>query len=187
MNESQEQWEAIPGWEGAYEVSDHGRVRSLDRVVVRSDGSLMTVAGSVLAQQSKPRTEHRWVALSRQSKPSRRDVHQLVLEAFVGPRPDGAVARHLDDKRENNHLANLAWGTQSENGFDSVRNGTHVNANKTHCVRGHAYSDANTLIGTRASGGTCRVCATCKRDNDAKAAQRRAARRVMARAAGGQS
>jgi hypothetical protein len=48
----------------------------------------------------------------------------LLLTYFVGPCPEGCkVARHLDDDRSNNHISNLAWGTQSQNIFDCIRNG----------------------------------------------------------------
>jgi hypothetical protein len=51
-------------------------------------------------------------------------VHRLVLEAFVGPCPDGMECRHLDGNPSNNRLDNLAWGTHSENERDKVRHGT---------------------------------------------------------------
>jgi len=50
------------------------------------------------------------------------NVAWLVLEAFIGPRPDGAFARHLDDNPSNNRLDNLAWGTRKENVADAIRN-----------------------------------------------------------------
>jgi hypothetical protein len=54
----------------------------------------------------------------------RRLVHRLVLEAFVGPCPEGMLTRHLDGDPANNHLDNLRWGTPAENFADSVRHGT---------------------------------------------------------------
>ncbi len=51
-------------------------------------------------------------------------VHRLVLEAFVGPCPEGMECRHLDGDRTNNRLENLAWGTRKENTADSMRHGT---------------------------------------------------------------
>lgn len=50
-------------------------------------------------------------------------VHQQVLIAFVGPRPEGCIARHLDGNRENNCRWNLAWGTPKENAQDAIRHG----------------------------------------------------------------
>lgn len=62
--------------------------------------------------------------LSRDSVQHNRLVHVLVLEAFVGPRPEGQEARHLDGDPTNNRLNNLAWGTRSENFDDMRRHGT---------------------------------------------------------------
>ena len=53
-----------------------------------------------------------------------RYVHIAVLETFVGPRPPGNVARHLNGRSHDNRLTNLAWGTQSENMEDARRHGT---------------------------------------------------------------
>lgn len=52
-------------------------------------------------------------------------VHQLVLETFVGKKPQGTESRHLNGNRLDNRLSNLCWGTRSENQQDSVRHGTH--------------------------------------------------------------
>jgi len=51
-------------------------------------------------------------------------IHALMLETYVGPRPDGYECRHLDGTRGNNHIANLAWGTHAENMQDKVFHGT---------------------------------------------------------------
>ncbi len=50
-------------------------------------------------------------------------MHRLVLEAFVGPCPEGMQCRHLDGNRSNNHIDNLAWGTPKENCADRGRHG----------------------------------------------------------------
>lgn len=52
-----------------------------------------------------------------------RYVHQLVCEAFHGPRPPGLMTRHLDGDPLNNHASNLKWGTQIENEADKDRHG----------------------------------------------------------------
>jgi hypothetical protein len=54
----------------------------------------------------------------------RRYVHRLVLEAFVGPCPEGEECRHLNGDPGDNRLANLCWGTVAENRMDKVRHGT---------------------------------------------------------------
>ena len=89
-------------------------------------------------------------------------LHGLVLEAFQGPRPEGLVARHLDDNPLNNTVENLVWGTQSENVLDAVRNGTHRQTQKTHCPRRHPLVVGNLAAYELARGQ--RKCLTCKRE-----------------------
>ncbi len=54
-------------------------------------------------------------------------IHQLLLTTYVGPRPEGAVACHIDGNKENNHISNLKWGTQRDNMLDRRRHGTDKN------------------------------------------------------------
>lgn len=122
---SGERWLPVPGFEGLYEVSDFGRVRSLDRIVHpagRSDGqTTRRIKGRVL----KPGFNHGRPVVNLCSKSGGKHslVHQLVLHAFVGPCPDGQECRHLNDNRQDNRLINLAWGTRRENMADRKRNG----------------------------------------------------------------
>ena len=131
-----ETWRPVIGFEGVYEVSDQGGVRSLDRVVE------MTVAHrnqyGTRTQKKRVRRRHRgqvlyaaigshgypMVSLHKDRKPYKRLVHVLVLEAFVGPRPRGAQCRHLNNVRSDARLSNLRWGTPSENQRDRVKAGT---------------------------------------------------------------
>lgn len=119
-----EQWRAIPGFEGAYEVSDQGRVRSLDRYVeMRSGDKSYPVwrSGRVL-RPGFASNGYPTVSLCGQTH----CVHELVLVAFVGPRPPGQLCRHLDGDRANSKLWNLCWGTPIENADDAARHGTKV-------------------------------------------------------------
>ncbi len=118
-----ERWLPIPGWEDEYEVSDLGRVRSLERLVETSDGRLHPVRGRVL-NPSRRAGGYRYVNLKRPGVCEKRSVHLLVLLAHVGPRPDGQETRHLDGNPENNRLDNLKYGTRVENAADKVRHGT---------------------------------------------------------------
>lgn len=115
-----EAWRAVVGHEGAYEVSDRGRVRSLDRKIVRKNGFPLRLRGRLL-RPGRTRSGHVTVAIG---KGNSRLVHHLVLEAFVGPRPPSPFeGLHADDVGSNNHLSNLSWGTRSRNLHDAVRNG----------------------------------------------------------------
>lgn len=155
-----EKWLPVPDYEGIYEVSDQGRVRSIDRVVHDSRGIARRIQGRIM----KPSTSKYWtVALSDAPRPERFfRVHHLVAAAFIGPRPEGAVVRHLDDRKDNNRLTNLAYGSQGENMRDIVRNGNHADAKKTHCPQGHPYAGENLRI--RNNGN--RQCRTCIRVRD---------------------
>ena len=83
----------------------------------------------------------------------RRYLHDLVLTAFAGPRPAGAVARHLNDNRTDNRIENLAWGSRSENQWDAFRNGKRTL--KTHCPYGHPLNAPNLQNN---SDRRCRAC-----------------------------
>jgi hypothetical protein len=87
-------------------------------------------------------------------------VHQMVLAAHAGPRPDGQEVRHLDGDPLNNWLANLAYGTPSENSADKVRHGTHPWAAKTHCPQGHPYDAGNTWRSARSRH--CKSCVSAR-------------------------
>lgn len=152
-----ERWLPVPGWEGLYFVSDHGRVRSEDRVIERRDGVRQPRRGRVLKPFPVP-SGHLVVTLGH--SPRKQEyiaVHRIVLNAFVGPLPAGMETLHRDDDPTNNHLGNLRYGTRSENLRDMVRNGRHFQANKTHCPRNHEYTAENTYIGGN-GGRNCRAC-----------------------------
>lgn len=85
----------------------------------------------------------------------RRYLHDLILTAFVGPRPEGAVVRHLNDIRTDNRVVNLAWGSWSENQFDAFRNGRRTR--KSECPYGHPMSGWNASRDTD-GGVRCRAC-----------------------------
>ena len=122
-----EQWKPIVGYEGLYEVSDQGRVRSLDRWLSCRDGQRQWHRGRVLKQFSNG-NGYQGVSLSNLCNgynPKRLYVHSLVLESFVGPRPNGHQAAHNDGDRSNNRLSNLRWATVSDNLADKLDHGTH--------------------------------------------------------------
>ena len=107
-----EDWRAIPGYEGKYEVSNLGRVRSLNRME-KSGNRVRPRRERIL----KPDTPHGYerVMLSAEGKRSRVMVHHLVLSAFVGPRPEGYDTNHIDGKKRNNVVHNLEWVTRRTN------------------------------------------------------------------------
>src|SRR5438270_713720 len=109
MSESsrdQERWLPVLEYEGRYEVSDHGRVRSLDRTALKRSGVKQFHRGRI-RKPNHHRAGHPFVSLSGHEKKKNRFVHRLVLEAFVGPRPEGLEGCHNDGSPQNNHLSNL--------------------------------------------------------------------------------
>lgn len=150
-----ESWKQVVGYEGIYEVSNRGSVRSVDRV--SSSGSRLK--GVTLTQFKTPHGYVR-VGMCKLGKTRTVLVHPLVLEAFVGPRPGGSDCRHLNDKPDDNRLENLRWGSRSQNTYDSVRNGSHINARKTHCKRGHPFAGNNLYVVAKTGKRQCKTCAS---------------------------
>jgi hypothetical protein len=120
-----EAWKPIAGYEGLYEVSDQGRVRSCDRfVLVRRKHKIhqKPLQGRFL-RQTKNNHGYFTVALSRNCQPKTYSVHGLVLTAFVGPKPEGFECCHWNGDPTDNRLENLRWDTPKANGEDRARLG----------------------------------------------------------------
>lgn len=142
-----ERWLPVAGYGGIYEVSDMGRLRG-----VRRRGS----AGGVISPAMHP-SGHLYVGLHNGVRTSAQ-LHRVVLEAFIGPCPDGMEALHINGNPADNRVGNLRWGTRSENQIDRVRHGTSWQRNKTHCPRGHILASPNLVPSGRGRG-----CLACKR------------------------
>ena len=151
-------WKPVVGWEGEYEVSDTGQVRSLDRTQTLKNGQRRSYRGRLLRPQAtNPSGLHLQVQLRRPGEYRFYRVHQLVLTAFVGPCPDGLMCRHRNGNGHDNRIENLVWGTAEENQQDRVEHGHHHYAVRTHCNYGHEYTPENTII----RPGGARRCRTC--------------------------
>lgn len=117
------EWKPLPGWESLYEISSDGVVRSLPRQVQHYTGKLLARAGRELCGCTTARGYVK-VTLCRGGRAKGVHVHSLVAEAFHGPRPRGAVVRHLNGDRTDNRAGNLAYGSPAENVEDMRRHGT---------------------------------------------------------------
>lgn len=164
-----EEWRPVAGCSN-YEISSLGRVRSHIRGRVK-----------ILKQSFDPRGGY-WQAKVRDDVSRRRKTmrtHRLVLEAFVGPRPAGAHARHFpDNDTSNNRLANLSWSTPQQNILDRHVHGTMSQSRARHSdaearaiiaeplstvelARKHGVS-TRTIARWRSLGGASRKAALCR-------------------------
>ncbi|GAS98917.1 Gp51 [Mycolicibacterium canariasense] len=164
MTPEVEEWRPVVGYEGLYEVSSEGRVRSLDRWLpyTKGAGGMRFHKGCVISPFRSSPTNYLTVSLGKDGCKRNRRIHVLVLEAFVGPRPtpdmDGC---HTNGDQDDNRPCNLRWDTKSANMQDCLLAGDHPQASKTHCKRGHEFSPENTYINPTSGG---RQCKTCVRD-----------------------
>lgn len=107
-----EEWRPVKDFEGLYEVSSFGKVRS----VVKSKILKPFFGGT-------PGKMYPKVTLCNNGHQRDVKVHVLVLETFIGPRPPGYESRHLNGDRSDSSLTNLAWGTHAENNEDAMKHG----------------------------------------------------------------
>jgi hypothetical protein len=153
-----EEWRPVTYYEGLYEVSNAGRVKSLSRVDHGGNRRREKILKPGLSKDLK-------VSLCRESGVKQKSVAQLVLESFRGP-GNGLWALHRDDDATNNSLDNLYWGTPSDNQMDRVKNfgippqdnrfGRDPRTIPPHCANGHLYTEETTYISS--TGRQCRLC-----------------------------
>lgn len=124
-----ETWKPVPGYEGRYEVSDLGRVRSLDRELVKRDGRRQKVVGRVLKAHYDG-AGYLHVGLSKSTGIQKNvTVHKAVAGAFI-PRPENCrYVDHISGDKSNNSAANLRWVTSGLNA-----NNRHVSRTATGVV-----------------------------------------------------
>ena len=116
-----EMWRSISGYESYYEVSNLGRVRSLDRELLNGRGYYLK-KGRVLKQRIN-RLGRQTVMLNTDKKSYNKYPHILVAEAFIGERPEGYQVCHIDGNCFNNKLSNLRYDTRAQNQIDEYRQG----------------------------------------------------------------
>lgn len=168
-------WLPAPGYEGFYDVSDHGNVRGCRRTVGARDGGTKVIKSKPM-KLTAMKSGHLSVEFQRETTRKRFLVHRVVLTVFVGYAPQGTEGCHRNGVPYDNRLENLYWGTRSENMFDTVRHGTNYWSSRTHCKRGHEFTPENTQPRRTGSGRECIACRHIwKRESSAKRSAIRAA------------
>jgi hypothetical protein len=121
-------WEDIPGYEGRYQVSSLGRIKSLEREFIRHDWrtglpTLVSVRERILKAGRFNRLGHFSVFLRDEKHPNGIGVpvHKIVMLTFVGEPPVGTEVLHINSNPVDNQLTNLRYGTRSENQIDRYR------------------------------------------------------------------
>ncbi len=131
MQSNVERWLPVVGYEGLYEVSDLGRVRSLDRFVSHRYGGVQLKKGKVLAPCFH-RHGYPKVGLWKDGVQTVPCVHVLVAAAFLGPCPAGMEVLHGKAGSRDCRLSNLRYGSHEENQQDMLRDGTAQTGTKAH-------------------------------------------------------
>ena len=123
-------WKAIPGYEGFYEVSNMGRVKSLIRFVNSRNGK--RIVKEKILNPAILRI-YPYVSLAKHGNKKGFKVHRLVLEAFIGKCPKDMVCCHGSKGSLVNTLDNIEWGTSKKNnGKDKIRDGKAMYGNRNH-------------------------------------------------------
>lgn len=177
------EWRDIPGYEGHYQASSDGRIKSLERRGPKSGRQLWERILRASTSESHP---HPCVVVYAPDGSHRTvTVHRLVAFTFLGPPPPNHEVCHGDGDPANNNVENLRWGTRAENIYDAVRHGTQYWVAKTHCINGHEYTPENTrhYPSSHTPGRTFRRCITCERDQGRIRARKRAAALKQSKAA----
>ena len=132
-----EVWHPVVGYEGLYEVSDQGKVRSVTRRTwnPRGSGCWMQLTGKLLKQHPRKRLGHLTVSLHKNHRQKTLLVHRLVTAAFLGPVPTGQEVRHGPAGVKCNALSNLCYGTAVQNAADKLRDGTDNRGTKHYRVK----------------------------------------------------
>lgn len=124
-----ESWLPVAGFDGVYDVSDWGRIRTW-----RSFGRGRLTEPKVMSLL-RHRSGYAYVNLQRAPIKKAGFIHRLVLEAFVGPCPAGMEACHADGDRMNSRLDNLRWDTREANAADRIRHGRAPRGTKVNLAR----------------------------------------------------
>lgn len=117
-----EVWKDIKGYEGRYQVSDMGRVKSLERIITKKNGRKQTIRERILNPITDRGGYLRVNLCDGSGKGKNHFVHRLVCEAFHENPKNKPSVNHIDENKANNEASNLEWCTIAENLNHGTRN-----------------------------------------------------------------
>lgn len=107
-------WKDVPEYEGAYKASNLGRVKSLERVIVRTNGRKY-LQKEIIISTVKNKKGYLYLGLSKNGHQKRFTLHKVIAATFIGVKEDGFEIDHIDGNKENNRPENLEYVTRAEN------------------------------------------------------------------------
>lgn len=116
-----EVWKPVKNYEGCYEVSSFGRVKSLARMRKSAHGAMAPIRERILKLKTS-KSGYEVVHIRKDEMQSHPSVHRLVAEAFIGNSEDKPTVNHIDTNKTNNNVRNLEWSTHSEQMQHAVKN-----------------------------------------------------------------
>jgi len=117
-----EVWKDVKGYEGIYQVSDQGMVRSLDRLVNGRNGNQQKKQGKVL-KENIIKNGYSYICLCKNSKPINTSTHRLIAKHFLPNVMGKHYINHKNGIKTDNAIRNLEWCTASENTRHGIANG----------------------------------------------------------------
>ena len=173
-NTDEEVWKDVKGYEGYYQVSNLGRVKSLERVIPHSRFGTQKLKEKILTEQINK--GYAQVTLSKDGEQKKPLVSRMVAIAFI-PNPDNKPeVNHIDEDKLNNHVHNLEWVTPKENSNHGTRNSkvipyltwssqqqqkpvTMIDKETNECIQTFkSINEACRALGVTVGGGISKVC-----------------------------
>jgi hypothetical protein len=121
MEQVEEIWKDVVGWEGLYEVSNLGRVKSLDKTIKHNNKNCLANIRGRLLKQCKA-TGYCKIVLAENAHKVSASVHRLVAEAFIPNSESKRTVNHKNGIKTDNRVENLEWATQKENVHHAYQN-----------------------------------------------------------------
>lgn len=123
--ETIEIWKDIIGYEGLYQVSNLGKIRSFDRPIRTGKGNATRRIHGRIHKQTIDAWGYSCVSLNKQGVGKKSKVHRIVAIAFI-PNPENKRGvNHIDGDKQNNQVTNLEWATIKENNDHAIESGIH--------------------------------------------------------------